>query len=91
MVFLCHAETANKHPVFGGPLMNGGGSFGGLSGTGILPVLPKATSLNHVHQRSEESISITAPRPCFGSPAGFFASLRMIIGFKDPSPDFSAP
>jgi hypothetical protein len=75
---------ANKHKVFGGPPMNGGGSFGGLSSTGILPVLPKATSPNHVHQqRSEESTGISAPLKRLASPAGFFAPLRMTNRFEN--------
>jgi hypothetical protein len=36
-------------------------------------------------ERSEESISISAPLESFVSPAGFFASLRMTNGFEDTS------
>jgi hypothetical protein len=83
-VLFGHSETANKHQVFGGPSMNGDGGFGGLSGTGKMPVLPKATSPNHVHQqRSEESTAIFAPPKRFAPPAGFFAALRMANGFED--------
>jgi hypothetical protein len=72
--------------------MNGDGSFGGLSGTGILPVFrahgqdARATpgnEPNHVRrQRSEESNGISDDGRCDVSRSGFFAALRMTSRFE---------
>jgi hypothetical protein len=94
----CHSATANKHQVFGGPLMNGSGSFGGLSGTGILPVgsehgqdaCATQDSPNHFHQQPREKSTATfSSQTRLEALRGSFAPLRMTKGRRRCSPSLA--